>query len=142
MVVALVAAAVLALTVLGATSSILNGLALQALHLRLDKGLDTDAPVEGIAPVWLREVIRADLTLRDGGLEMLYVSDAQISEFLTRRGIFLQFVDDFQTRGAGQPGNLSASRLPDYADVVLYPAGAWRSASAATSRSSCGPRSA
>lgn len=112
-------------TVLGATSSILNGLALQALHLRLDKGLDTDAPVEGIAPVWLREVIRADLTLRDGGLEMLYVSDAQISEFLTKRGIFLQFVDDFQTRGTGQPGNLSAKRLPDYADVILYPAGAW-----------------
>lgn len=111
-------------TVLGATSSVLNGLALQAINLRLDKGLDIDAPIEGVAPVWFREVVRADLALRDG-LDALAVSDAQINGYLTARNIFLQFVDDWQTRGAGQPGNLATLSWPDYADVLLYPAGTW-----------------
>lgn len=111
-------------TVLGATSSVLNGLALQAINLRLDKGLDVDAPIEGVAPVWFREVIRADLALRDG-LDALAVGDAQINGFLTARNIYLQFVDDWQTRGAGQPGNLATLSWPDYADVLLYPAGTW-----------------
>lgn len=111
-------------TVLGATSSVLNGLALQAINLRLDKGLDTDAPIEGVAPVWFREVIRADLALRDG-LDSLDVSDAQIDGFLSRRNIYLQYVDDWQTRGSGQPGNLDTLRWPDHVDVMLYPAGTW-----------------
>ena len=111
-------------TVLGATTSILNGLALQALNLRLDKGLDTNAPVEGVAPVWFREVMRADLALRDG-LDALAVSDAQIEGFLTARNIYLQYVDDWQTRSAGKPGNLSTLRWPDFVDVLLYPAGTW-----------------
>lgn len=111
-------------TVLGATSSVLNGLALQAINLRLDKGLDIDAPIEGVAPVWFREVVRADLALRDG-LDALAVSDAQINGYLTARNIYLQFVDDWQTRGAGQPGNLATLSWPDYADVLLYPAGTW-----------------
>lgn len=111
-------------TVLGATSSILNGLALQAINLRLDKGLDIDAPIEGVAPVWFREVIRADLALRDG-LDVLEVSDAQINGFLTKRNIYLQYVDDWQTRGAGQPGNLNTMQYPGFVDVLLYPAGTW-----------------
>ncbi len=111
-------------TILGTTSSVLNGLALQALNLRLDKGLDTDAPIEGVAPVWLKEVIRADITMRDG-LDALYVSDEQINDFLVRRGIYLQYVDDWQTRSSGQPGNMTTDRWPGYADVLLYPAGTW-----------------
>lgn len=111
-------------TILGTTSSVLNGLALQALNLRLDKGLDVDAPIEGVAPVWLKEVIRADITLRDG-LDALYVSDEQINDFLVRRNIYLQYVDDWQTRSSGKPGNMLTDRWPGYADVLLYPAGTW-----------------
>jgi hypothetical protein len=111
-------------TILGTTSSVLNGLALQALNLRLDKNLDVDAPVEGVAPVWLKEVIKTDLALRDG-LDALEVTDAQINGFLTARNIFLQYVDDWQTRGTGQPGNMATTQWPGYADVLLYPAGAW-----------------
>lgn len=111
-------------TILGATSSVLNGLSLQATNLRLDKGLDTNAPVEGIAPVWFRDVIRADLAMRED-LDAMSVSDAQISGLLTDRNIFLQFVDDWQTRGAGQPGNMNTLTWPGFVDVVLYPAGTW-----------------
>lgn len=111
-------------SILGATSSVLNGLALQATNLRLDKGLDTNAPIEGVAPVWFREVIRADLALREG-LDALAVTDAQISDLLVARDIYLQFVDDWQTRGAGQPGNMNTLTWPGFVDVMLYPAGTW-----------------
>lgn len=111
-------------SVIGATSSILNGLAWQAINLRLDKGLDVDAPIEGIAPVWLKEVIRSDLALRDG-LDSLEVDDSRINGFLTRRNIYLQYVDDWQTRSAGKPGHLDSLTPPDFSDVLLYPAGTW-----------------
>lgn len=111
-------------TILGATSSVLNGLALQAINLRLDKGLDTDAPVEGVAPVWTKEVIKADLALREG-IDALEVTDERINGFLTRRNIYLQYVDDWQTRSSGKPGHMSTAEWPGFVDVMLYPAGAW-----------------
>ena len=109
---------------IGATSSVLNSLALAATNLRLDKGLARTATIEGIAPSWLHEVLRADLAAQgnDGGRN---VSDAEISSWLSARNIALQFVGDWQTRGVGQPGNLATLAWPGAVDIVLYPAGTW-----------------
>ena len=109
---------------IGATSSILNSLALAATNLRLDKGLARTATIEGIAPSWLHEVLRADLAMMggDGGRN---VSDAEINSWLSARNIALQFVGDWQTRDAGWPGNLTTLAWPGTVDVVLYPAGTW-----------------
>jgi hypothetical protein len=108
----------------GATSSVLNSLALAATNLRLDKGLARTATIEGIAPSWLHEVLRADLAMMggDGGRN---VSDAEIGSWLSARNIALQFVGDWQTRGANQPGNLNTLAWPGAVDIVLYPAGTW-----------------
>lgn len=109
---------------IGATSSVLNSLALAATNLRLNKGLARTATIEGIAPSWLHEVLRADLAAQgnDGGRN---VSDAEISSWLSARGIALQFVGDWQTRGLGEPGNLTTLAWPGTVDIVLYPAGTW-----------------
>jgi hypothetical protein len=53
------------------------------------------------------------------------VSDAEINSWLSARNIALQFVGDWQTRGPGQPGNLSTLAWPGAVDIVLYPAGTW-----------------
>ena len=111
-------------TVLGATSSVLNGLALQASNLRYNKGLKGDATIEGVAPVWFREVLRADLAMREGK-EMLAVSNGEIDSWLAARDIYLQYVVDWQTRGVGQPGNMNTLRYPGFVDVLLFPAGTW-----------------
>lgn len=111
-------------SVLGATSSVLNGLALQAANLRYNKGLAGDATIEGVAPVWFREVLRADLALRDGK-DSLAVTNAEIDSWLAAREIYLQYVVDWQTRGTGQPGNMATVRYPSTVDVLLYPAGTW-----------------
>jgi hypothetical protein len=109
---------------IGATSSVLNSLALAATNLRLDKGLTRTATIEGIAPSWFFEVLRADLAMMgcDGSRA---VSDAEINSWLSARNIALQFVGDWQTRGAGQPGNLTTLAWPGAVDIVLYPAGTW-----------------
>lgn len=109
----------------GATSSTLNSLALAATNLRLDKGLARNATIEGIAPSWLHEILRADLAMMGGGAGGYAVTDAEINSFLSARGIALQFVGDWQTREVGQPGNLSTVAWPGSVDVILYPAGTW-----------------
>lgn len=110
--------------VLGATSGVLNGLAINAVNLRLDKGLAADATIEGVAPIWFREVLRADLALRED-TATLAVTNAQIDALLAARNIYLQYVNDWQTGAQGQPGDLDNQVWPDYADVLLYPAGTW-----------------
>ncbi len=104
--------------VLGATSSVLNGLARNAVNLRLDKGLGATATIEGVTTIWFREVLRADLALREGK-EMLSVSDSEIDSWLAARNIYLQYVNDWQ------PLSTSSQRWPGSVDVMLYPAGTW-----------------
>lgn len=110
--------------IIGATSGVLNALSLQATNLRLQKGLSRVATIEGVAPSWFLEALRADLAMRQG-LDVLDVSDAMINGWLTARNIYLQYVADWQTRGSGQPGNLNTLVWPGFVDIVLYPAGTW-----------------
>lgn len=111
-------------SVLGSAASVLNSLALMATNLRLQKGLARTATIEGVAPSWFHEVLRADLALREG-LDVLAVSDAQISGWLAARNIALQFVGDWQTRDTDLPGDLATVVWPDTVDILLYPAGTW-----------------
>jgi hypothetical protein len=111
-------------SVMGSVASVLNSLALMATNIRLKRGLARTAPIEGIAPSWFFEVLRADLAFREG-TDVFAVSDAQILGWLTARNIVLQFVGDWQTRSAGLPGNLATLTWPGTVDIVLYPAGTW-----------------
>lgn len=109
--------------VLGATTGILNGLHVRARNLQIKTRKTT---IEGIAPIWFRDVLRADLAGRDG-LDVLNVTDAQVDAWLAARGIYLQYEGRWQSLGAGQPGHEDTSWWPGSVDVVLYPAGTfWR----------------
>lgn len=111
-------------TQLAAGSSLLNSLSLMAVNLRLNKGLGRTATIEGVAPSWLHELVRADLANQQG-TETKNVTDAQITAWFSARNISLQFVGDWQTRGVGQPGNLTTTEYPATVQVLLYPAGTW-----------------
>ena len=108
----------------GATTNFLNGLAINAMNIRLRKGVSRTATIEGVAPAWLPEVLRADLALREG-LDTLSVTQAQVDQWLAARGIYLQYVADWQSRGVGQPGHLDTQVWPDHVNVLMYPAGTW-----------------
>ncbi|ABD58129.1 major capsid hexamer protein [Mycobacterium phage Cooper] len=111
-------------SVMGSVASVLNSLALMATNIRLKRGLSRTATIEGIAPSWFFEVLRADLAFREG-TDTFAVTDAQILGWLTARNIALQFVGDWQTRAAGLPGNLDTLVWPSTVQLVLYPAGTW-----------------
>lgn len=109
---------------IAATSATLNALSLQAQNLRLAKGYPQNYPVEMAAPVWFRDVIRADLAMREESATLFW-SDKAIQSLFTDRNIFPQFVADWQTRGPGQPGHPDTKVYPKTIDVLMYPAGTW-----------------
>lgn len=108
----------------GGVSGQLNAIALYATNLRLHRGLSRTATIEGVAPSWFHEALRADLAMMEGK-DTFAVSDAEIQGWLSARNIAFQFVGDWQTRGATQPGNLSTLKWPGHVDIMMYPAGTW-----------------
>ena len=59
------------------------------------------------------------------GVDTKAITDAQIDAWLNARNISLQYVADWQTRGANQPGNLATLKWPATVNVLMYPAGTW-----------------
>ena len=75
-------------------------------------------------PMWVPEVIRADLAHRRDP-EWASVTEATIGGWFSDRGIRVQWVDDYQVRGAGQFGNSSTAMTtwPTTVTYMLYAAG-------------------
>jgi hypothetical protein len=84
--------------------------------------------LEAVFPHWVLPVIRADWSRRTG-VDMTNVSDAEILEHFTRRGVRPQFVYDWQDAFAGQasgPGGSSALQdFPQEVGFLIYAAGTW-----------------
>lgn len=107
-----------------AAGSSLNALDLAATNIRLLERLPRAAVVEGVAPSWYPAVLRADLAYNTGR-ESKAVTDAEVDDWLSARNIRLQYVADWQTRGAGLPGVAATVAWPATVQILLYPAGAW-----------------
>jgi len=106
-----------------AYQQILSGLALGATDYRSRFGMCIDDVIEIVAPYWLRDVIRADLAWRTG-VDLLSVSDEMINGFFADRNLRVQWVNDWQVRGAGQFGNATPmTAWPTTVDVMMYAAG-------------------
>ncbi|MGW5147545.1 major capsid protein [Rhodococcus koreensis] len=107
-----------------AAGASLNALDLAATNIRILERLPRTAPIEGVAPVWYPAVLRADLAYNTGR-DPKAVTDAEVDGWLAARNIRFQYVVDWQTRGAGQPGVATTVAWPTSVQVLLYPAGAW-----------------
>lgn len=102
---------------------VLSGIDLGATDYRARFGMCVDDVLEVIAPYWLRSVIRADLAWRTG-VDLLSVSDEVITTFFTDRNLRVQWVNDWQVRGAGQFGNATPmTAWPTSAEVMIFAAG-------------------
>lgn len=105
---------------------VLGGIDLGATDYRSRFGMCLDDVLEVVAPYWLRNVIRADLAWRNG-VDMLSVTDGMITQFFVDRNLRVQWVDDWQVRGASQFGNASTpmTAWPTSAQVMIYAAGTY-----------------
>ena len=115
------------------TSSILAAVELAREDLMYRFMLPRNSTIEVVFPFWVLAQIRADLSRRTG-VDMLNVSDAQISSYFTLRGARVQFVRGWQdgliTGGAlnaAFPGGDAATpfmtALPQTVDFLAWPAG-------------------
>lgn len=107
----------------GATSSdILDALVIQAVRLRTSYAMSPNATIEVILPVWAKEIFRADLSRRTG-VDLLAVTDADISRYLGVRNLSVQWVYDYQPFNTTATG--AWTHFPTALEAMLYPAGAF-----------------
>lgn len=115
-----------AITTDPASPRIFNSVALAATDYRARYAMRTDAVLEVVMPYWVKEVIRADLAYKTGidSTELLAVVDGQINAFFTARNVRVQWVNDYQVRGAGQFGNATnLTTWPTTVNFMVYAAG-------------------
>src|SRR5881394_3928833 len=101
-----------------AFNAILSGVELAAVDYREKYGMCDDDVLEVVMPMWVPEVIRADLAHRRDP-EWASVTEATIGGWFSDRGIRVQWVDDYQVRGAGQFGN-SSTAMTTWPTTVTY----------------------
>lgn len=103
----------------GSTSLTLDLIGLVIEAERQKYRLGRGQSLEVIAPAWLQANIRSDLARRNG-VDMLSVTDAQISQFFAIRGASVQFVYGLSdlTVATSDP-----AAYPATADLLIYPSG-------------------
>jgi hypothetical protein len=113
----------------GMFESILSFLELQVEHLRTRKRLSRNTTFEGIAPMWLRAVLRADLSKKNAIQDRWSVTDADVDRWLAQRGIRLQYVWEFQDAGVDPMSPIGGDAIPlDWpgsVQILLYQAGSF-----------------
>lgn len=127
----------------GAMATALESIEMQVEWLRYRMRLGVNFTMELVAPVWMRGILRADLSKRmGGGSELLDVDDAALTNYLASRGVRVQWVLDWQdafsdpatTGSPAVPVTIPQSTLfgggaapqtawPTTAQVLIYPAG-------------------
>jgi hypothetical protein len=129
----------------GAMSTALEAIELQVEWLRYRHRMGLGATMEMVAPVWMRGILRADLSKRMGnGVDLIAITDQQLTSYLATRGVRVQWVLDWQdsfsdpatTGTPAAPVTIPQSTLfgggttpqtawPTTAEVLIYPAGSY-----------------
>lgn len=112
-----------AVTTDGPAPRIYNAVAMAANDYRERYGMSSNEVLEVVLPRYIKEVIRADLALKNG-VDKQATTDAEIESFFTVRKVRPQWVGDWQVRGASQPGNATVQLVwPATVNFMLYAAG-------------------
>ncbi|WP_460071078.1 major capsid protein [Streptomyces sp. YKOK-I1] len=106
-----------------AAPRIYNAVGLAATDYRARFGMCIDDVLEVVLPYWVREVIRADLAWK-AGVELQAVPNSEVDAYFVARNIAVQWVNDWQVRGASQFGNATKmTAWPTTVDFLIYAAG-------------------
>lgn len=113
---------------ISATTSLLNVIEMQVVDYRYRYRADENLILELIAPIWVKAVIRADISLRTG-VPLENVSDQVINGWFASRGVAPQFVYDWQdaftAAGVGFGATAPVEEWPDSVQLMIYAAGAF-----------------
>lgn len=112
----------------GAFESVLSVLELQVEFFRYSMRLSRNALLEGMAPYWLRGLLRADIS-KKLGIDNRWgaASDEALGRWFTDRGVRMQFVYDFQDSMADQDptgfGGTPPTKWPEEVSILLWEPG-------------------
>ena len=106
-----------------AAPRIYNAVGLAATDYRARYGMCIEDVLEVVLPYWVRDVIQADLAWK-AGVELGDIPLSEVNRYFTARNIAVQWVNDWQVRGASQFGNATPmAAWPTTADFLIYAAG-------------------
>jgi hypothetical protein len=110
-------------TGMGVVAPVLGALSLQAIDYRDKYAMADGAILEVVLPRWLRGAMRSDMRKRTG-VDLLEFNDARIMRMLDAEGLRVQWVNDWQVRTTGFPGNSSAIAVwPTTVNALMYAPG-------------------
>lgn len=111
------------------TADLLDAIELGALRIREQYSMGLNATVEAIFPIWVKMLVRSDLSRRTGVDNMLSVTDQQIDAWFKQRQIAPQFVRDYQSINGSAVttpgGTANWTTMPNKVEFMLYPAGSF-----------------
>lgn len=107
----------------GAVAPLLDAIELQVWDMRYRHRMSPNRTLEAVFPLWVRGLLRADLSRRLG-VDLISVPDARINAWFAERGIAPQFIYNFDDLGG-----VGANTWPNVVRFLLYPAGTWVRAS-------------
>ena len=91
----------------GVVAPVLGAISLAAIDYRDKYAMCEDAVLEVILPRWLRAAMRSDLRKRGGDYAYLTVADAALMNMFDMENVRVQWVNDWQVRTSGFPGQTS-----------------------------------
>jgi hypothetical protein len=103
-----------------AAGDLLGVLELQAADLRSQYRLARTRAVDAIVPDWTAAILRANMAKR-AGVDFMQVTDAQVTSWLTSRGVRPQFVSDYQPLYSTAP----ATKWPAALEFTMLIAGSY-----------------
>lgn len=115
--------------VYGATFSLLEQVAITVTSFR-HRHRSPNAVMRAVFPWWLKEIIRTDIAGQQpgDGLGRYNVSDAQINDWFSARGIVATFYQDASSANAvpfATPSDGNIDTWPGQAEWFVYPEGTW-----------------
>jgi hypothetical protein len=114
----------------GAFESLLSVLELQVEFFRYSMRLSRTALLEGMAPYWLRGLLRADISKKLGIDDRWGAgSDEALDRWFADRGVRIQFVYDWQDSMASQDpaafGGTPPTKWPEQVSLLLWEPGTY-----------------
>lgn len=112
-----------------ATASLLNSVGIQITDYRYANRMPDGAELEVVLPLWLKEVVRADQSVRNnsGVSEAYEVTDEKINAWFRARNAVVHWVYDWQDAFSGVANGFGAATAitawPTTVDALIYKAG-------------------
>jgi hypothetical protein len=109
----------------GVVAPLIGAISLAAIDYRDKYAMCEGATLEVILPRWVRSAMRSDLRKRTG-VDLLEVADARLMRMFDAEGVRVQWVNDWQVRTSGFPGQTAPIlNWPSTVEFMLYAPGTY-----------------